>query len=490
MDEHFIESVTHTIDAYGMLSPHDHLLIALSGGADSTALLVAMAEIAPKYDLRLSAAHVNHGIRGAEAERDARHAETTTEEVAKRYGIEIPFYLRAVDVKKLAKEKKLSTQEAGRLARDVFFRELMKTIGATKIATGHTASDNAETFLMRLVTGAGPEGLSGIPPVRLPYIRPLIDVTRAEVEAFLTEQGIAWITDSTNLKSDYLRNRVRNEVMPMLKSINPNIERTLIETVAGYRERFALLKSAADVLVEKNFPDNPHSVAELASLPPDLRSEVVKLLIFREARETSRPVRLLRAHIEAVVDLITSPSDGQKHVPLPGGLVASRTYEALTIAPQRGPTRHRQATKQDERVIPLPQSGSVIFPLLDIVITAEVIRTDPPEGGAKSCAPDALLTGSGNTDRSACFDLDTIPGPLFVRTRRIGDRIHPAGGGTRKLSDFFIDNKVPRDERDKVPLLVLSDDVIWIVGMRQDERFSVTPETKRILRVTCERLRA
>ncbi len=300
MNADLLNSLLRTVSAFGMLSPRDSVIVALSGGADSVALLVAMAEAAPRYNLKLAAAHVHHGLRGAEADRDAAFAERITTEIGKRYKIEIPFYLHKADVKKIAKERKLTTQEAGRFVRDAFLRDRMQKTGATKIATGHTASDNAETFLMRLIAGAGPEGLSGIPPVRLPYIRPLIGTTRAGVEAYLADRAVGWIVDSSNLKNDYLRNRVRNEIMPALASINPDIERTLIETVTEYRQRFTALKSAAEAIVTKDFGGDSYSVAGLASLSPDLLSEVVKLLVFKSVREKGRPLRLLRPHIEAL----------------------------------------------------------------------------------------------------------------------------------------------------------------------------------------------
>ncbi len=479
-----ISRLLDTISSFEMIDDHDSLLIALSGGADSTALLVAMAEIAPTYNLRLSAVHVHHGIRGKEADRDAAHARAVTKVIAKRYAIEIPFYLHKADVKKIAREKKLSTQEAGRLVRDTFFRDLIEKTGATKIATGHTATDNAETFLMRLITGAGPEGLSGIPPVRLPYVRPLIDTTRAEVEAFLTRRGIPWIVDSSNLKNDYLRNRVRNRIMPALAAVNPAVERSLVEAVGAYRAAFVPIKAAAESFLEHGAATDCLPVANLALLPREVRSEVIKLFIFRSAPHLPRPLRLTGRHIAAVSDLATCAPHGQRSVTLPGGLSAERTYDALAIVPKKPAAGRPGSAGQGKPEMVLPLSGSVPFPAAKSVITATVIQADHTTDARSDRAPAPPTDGP-----CASFDLDCIPGPLIVRTRRPGDRVHLAGIGTKKLSDLFIDNKIPRHDRDEIPLLVSGDDILWVVGVRIDERFSVTSKTERILTVGFEEAR-
>jgi tRNA(Ile)-lysidine synthase len=464
-----------------MIADRDHLLVALSGGADSVALLAAMAEIAPRYNLKLSAAHVHHGLRGAEADRDAAFAETVTQQVAGRYGLAIPFYLHKADVKTVAKEQKLSTQEAGRFVRDTYLRRVMDEAGATKIATGHTASDNAETFLMRLVTGAGPEGLSGIPPVRLPYIRPLIGTSRAEVEAFLAERGIPWIVDSSNLKSDYLRNRIRNEIMPALAAVNPSVQERLVEAAAACRDAFALLSAAADGFIARYADGGMVRVAELSALDPAVASEVIKLLIFNAAGPRKTPLRLSRPHIEAILGLADAPSRGTRTVRLPGGLVARRVYEILTIT--------RPAARPGSKTPVLPETplaipGVTRFPSGGLVATACIIEaaphvTDPGHSDGTDRGP------SGRGQTTALLDYDRISHPPAVRGRRPGDRVTlPAGSGTKKLSDLFIDGKVPSHERDLVPVLISGKDIIWVMGWGADGRFAPTDKTRRLLSVT------
>ncbi len=461
-----------------MLSPRDSVLVALSGGADSVALLVALVEIAPTYGLKLAAAHVHHGLRGKEAERDAAFARKITGEIAQRYRIDIPFHLHRVDVKKIAKEKKLSTQEAGRLVRDTFLRGLMHEIGATKIATGHTATDNAETFLMRLITGAGPEGLSGIPPVRLPYIRPLIETTRADVEAFLTARDIPWIVDSSNLKNDYLRNRVRNQIMPALAAVNPAVERSLTDAVAAYREAFAPIRAAAEAFVAHHAAGDTVGVGDIGALVPEVASEVVKLLIFGAAGPRPTPLRLGRRHIQAVIALAEGPSHGTKSVRLPGGLTARRVYDALTIEPAADRPGRDPGSLAG---IPLVVPGRTPLPAWGMIVTTGIAPFDSNE----KSAPPPGLAGPGTS--TILLDLDGIPGDLAVRARQPGDRIHLAGTGSAKLSDLFIDEKVPRDRRDHVPLVTSGDDIVWVVGIRADARFAVTDRTRRVLSMTFAR---
>jgi tRNA(Ile)-lysidine synthase len=464
-----------------MLADGDHLLVALSGGADSVALLAAMAEIAPRYRLTLSAAHVHHGLRGAEADRDAAFAEQVTQQVAGRCGLAIPFYLHKADVKKVAKEQKLSTQEAGRLVRDAYLRRVMDEAGATKIATGHTASDNAETFLMRLVTGAGPEGLSGIPPVRLPYIRPLIETIRTEVEAFLTERGIPWIVDSSNLKNDYLRNRIRNEIMPALAAVNPSVLERLIEAVAAYRDAFAVLSAAADDFVARYAEDGTLRVAELSALDPAVASEAVKLLIFAAAGPRKTPLRLSRPHIEAVLRLAADPTHGTRTVRLPGGLVARRVYDTLAIT--RGSARPDGSTPVLPET-PLTIPGATSLASGGLVATARIIEAASPVNDRDH--PGGADRGPSGRERiTALLDYDRISHPPAVRGRRPGDRVTlPAGAGTKKLSDLLIDAKVPRHERDLVPILVSGSDIIWVMGWGADGRFAPTDKTRRLLSVT------
>jgi tRNA(Ile)-lysidine synthase len=334
---------------------------------------------------------------------------------------------------------------------------------------------------MRLITGAGPEGLSGIPPVRLPYIRPLIETTRAEVEAFLAERGIPWIVDSSNLKSDYLRNRIRNEIMPALAAVNPSVQERLVEAAAACRDAFALLSAAADGFIARHADGGMVRVAELSALDPAVASEVIKLLIFNAAGPRKTPLRLSRPHIEAVLGLADAPSSGTRTVRLPGGLVARRVYDTLAIA--HGAARPRCKTPVLPET-PLAIPGVTLLALGGLMATARIIDavpsvTDHDHAGGTDGRP------SGREQATALLDYDRISHPPGVRGRRPGDRVTlPAGSGTKKLSDLFIDGKVPRHERDVVPVLVSGSDIMWVMGWGTDGRFAPTDKTRRLLSVT------
>ncbi len=460
MEDEFIKKARSTIEVFGMLSAGDKVVAAVSGGADSTALLVSLLEFSKELGLTLSVAHVNHMLRGDEADRDAEH----TKRLAERFGLK--FYLHEADVKKVAEKKALSIQEAGREVRDNFFRSLLEETGAQKVATGHTASDNAETFLMRLITGSGPQGLSGIPPVNPPYIRPLIEVTRSDVEKYLEEKKIDWVTDSSNLEDKYLRNRIRYEIIPSLREINPEVEKSLIRATSEFRNLFDIMRSEVDSFLDCHVRGNTLDIEGLRRLPAGLQSEIIKEIIYRTSK---KPIRITSLHIDSVMNLIGGASTGEKSVNLPSGLVARRNYNVLSIAEETIPEKF----PAEKFEISIPKS--IRIPSWNLIITVDI------EPG-----PIKKSTGKGKT---AHFDLNKIKGPLTLRTRIEGDLFYPTGGkggstGLKKLTDFFIDSKIPRNKRDEIPILLSGDNIIWVVGMRSDERYAAGPNTKRVIALT------
>jgi tRNA(Ile)-lysidine synthase len=456
MDESFLNRISATVESFGMIEKGEHVVCAVSGGPDSTALLVSLNELSALQNLTLSIAHVNHRLRGAESGRDAEH----TRKLAQR--LDLPFYLFEADVKNLAAQRGLSIQEAAREVRDSFFRSLLQEVQAQKIATGHTATDNAETFLMRVIVGSGPQGLSGIPPVNLPYIRPLIEVTRHDVEAYLEEKGEAYIIDSSNSDPKYLRNRIRNETIPLLRELNPDIEAHLIGAVTEYRNLYDIVKDGVEAFFSQHEREHSLAIDALNSLSKGLKSEVIKEFIFRNA---PRSPRLSRSHIDAVKNLVESPPGGEKMVNLPAGLIARRSYNTLAIV------RDTDEKRLPEQTFELKGFGSIRIPSWNIILTTEV-----------EMPPKKKSDGKGN---SAVFDLEKLNGPLTLRTRIKGDRFYPsAGAGLKKLNDFFIDMKIPRNERDHIPLLTRGDDIIWVAGYRTDDRYAADENTRRALRIT------
>ncbi|MBN1572445.1 MAG: tRNA lysidine(34) synthetase TilS [Deltaproteobacteria bacterium] len=458
MKKRFLKKVSDAIDTHGMIDSGDHVVCAVSGGADSTALLYALYYLRGKYDITISAAHVNHGLRGEEARRDQNHARRLAEDL----GLE--FHLKDADVKGYASIGRLSVQEAGREVRDAFFREIVERYGGAKVATGHTKTDNGETYLMRLIVGAGLEGLSGIPPINGFYIRPLIAVSRGEAEEFLDEIGVDYVTDSSNLENKYLRNIIRNEIIPILREVNPNVEESLAETAAEYRRLFETVREEVNAFMEKNLEGNSLPVDALNSLPEGLKGEAVKELIFRNAEDMEKPLRLTRRHIEAVLGIVRGISRGERAVDLPGGLTAVRSYGRLSVV------KAGRSGEGTDAVYSIEIPGRTEIPRLNLKIVSAV------ETGAE--------TDIGDDKNPVIFDMDRLKSPLTLRTRRDGDRFYPAGmKGSKKVKDFFIDIKIPRSKRDKVPILLSGGDIIWIVGHRADGRFVANEGTKRRLKI-------
>jgi tRNA(Ile)-lysidine synthase len=462
----FIKKVADTIDLYQMVDPADHIVCAVSGGADSTALLYALFTLKDKYGFTLSVAHVNHNLRGEQSKGDAKH----TQGLAK--DLKLKFHLKDKDVRAYAVERGLNIQMAGREVRGIFFDELIKKTGAAKIATGHTATDNGETHLMRLIVGAGPEGLSGIPPVRFPYIRPLIAVARGEVEEYLEEMGIGYVTDSSNLETKYLRNLIRNEIIPKLKEINPEVEANLAAAALEYRNLFEIVKSKVELFMEENLKDNCLSTIALNNLPKELRGEAVKMLIFSASGDITPPLRLTKSHITAVLDIAQGPTSGERSINLPGGIIARRSYDRLFIISEES------ITKKAGTIYSIPIPGTIDIPILNITISADFDDN----------AEETSNVGGGSAV-FAIFDMDKLKSPLTMRTRRDGDRFYPAGGrGSKKLKDYFIDKKLPKSQRDTVPILLSDGEIIWILGHRVDGRFVATEDTKRRLKVSFSHL--
>ena len=461
-----------SIDRHGMLSPGDIVITAISGGADSTALLVILAELRGEYGITVEAAHVNHGLRGGESKRDEKHA------VALARFLGLNLHVTHVNVKTVATREGVSVQEAGRTVRDTFFRRTLDVSGARKIATGHTRDDNVETFLMRLVTGSGPQGLSGISPWDPPYIRPLIDVTRGEIEAFLLERGIPWVEDSSNLSNAYTRNRIRREIVPPLLAVNPRAQEHIADAIVRLREMYASMDAAANVLINRTRSGAALSARELDGLPDGVKKEVVKKLIYDAADDGRPSPRITDAHIQAVCRLVSGPSRGERSIDLPGGLRAVRSYDGLKIT---------VACPESDPVEPVSVAvpGSTELDGWNATLSAEFVERKKGTKKRPATPPEGIFSRIDRADDFAYLDADLVDAPLSVRGRLPGDRISPGGGvGSKKLKEYFIDRKVERSLRDSIPIVACGDAPVWVVGYTVDRRYQVTEKTERILKLT------
>jgi tRNA(Ile)-lysidine synthase len=457
---HILSRVLGTIRRYSMIEPLDHIGVAVSGGIDSAALLDILASQRQEFPIALTVLHLNHGIRGKEAARDQRFVQ----ELSERYSL--PYLDQEVDVPAYRKEHSLSLQEAARELRYRFFEQAMDTYNLDKVAIGQTADDQAETVLMRLMRGGGARGLKGIPPVREGYIRPLIEVWREELLQYVRHQGLPFVQDSSNLKKDYLRNRIRYELLPALSEYNPNIKERLLHLAEILAEDENYLEGLAEEIA-KGICMADHgvsiSIPSLLSLPAALRARVLQHAFVRLAARGT----LEYPHITSVMALI-GEGGGCKQVTLPGGYCARRAYDTLVLGKQE----ESPAGMAGEIEITIP--GKTRLEGLAMELEAATAKGHPDPGAD----PD-----------TAFLDYHQLAFPLRCRTFQPGDSFLPLGmESPKKLKNLFIDLKIPRAERVKIPLVISGDAICWVAGWRLDERFKIRPDTKKTLKLHLRRL--
>jgi tRNA(Ile)-lysidine synthase len=450
--------VKQTVERFGMLKPGDFVVVAVSGGPDSICLLSILQVLAKDYDLGLHIAHLDHMFRGKESTDEALFVA----EFAKKIGI--PVTVEKIDVPSFCREYGLSPQEGARIARYRFLHSVAKDIRATRIATGHTADDQAETFIMRLLRGAGASGLSAIPPVRDNIIRPLIESTRDEVMVYLEEAGHAFMTDSSNAKPAYTRNRIRLDILPVLKQFNPRVIETLASEAALLRDEDEALETY------------------LAALSPRVISLEKDGAAFKREKFNALPQAFKRRLFRNTVRIVGGDLAGLSSVQIDEALtfmVAARTGRILHL-----PCR-LTVEREYERFIVSMQTAAQAFSCTLALPGVTLVPEFGLQVEAKIAEISARDPETKNYLWQAEFDYDKIQCPLILRTKLDGDRFCPTGmgGRSKKLQDYFVDKKIPRRKRDAIPLLVSGGEILWVIGLRTDGRYLRRPDTKRVLTV-------
>lgn len=432
-----------------MLKGGEHVLLAVSGGPDSLTLLNVFARLAPERRLSLHVAHFDHRLRDG-SDDDAAFVKRQ----AARLGI--PVTIGVAD--ETAPIRGMSPEEAARSRRLRFLAGVAAEIGAARVATGHTLDDQAETVLMRLLTGAGRRGLSGIPPVRWWYIRPLIDVRRSEVEAFCRALRLRPRIDPTNDDPAFLRNLIRHQTLPALGgTLDARLPEALARMADVLRDEDYLLdRTAAErAAVHRTDDGSAIGIDLLRELPAALQRRAIRLL----ARTEGDGIDF--AATEAVRRLALSGTTG-KSLDLPGDLRARVEYGVLVLGP--APSPEVPATSVE----------------LDVPGETDLLRWSlRARAWITARRPNAWPDGRG----MCVLDADRVPFPLRVRRWRAGDRFRPLGmSRQKKVGDFFTDARVPRGARARVPLVVDAEDrIVWVVGHRIDDRAKVTDATARAL---------
>ncbi len=451
-----LEKVKSYIEKWHMLKSEDKVIVGVSGGADSICLVLVLLELQKSIGFEMVAVHVNHGLRGKEADND----QSFVEQFCEQHGIPCESYFENVEL--IAKKRKQSTEEAGREVRREFFAKALQEHRGTKIALAHHQDDSAETFFIHLSRGTGLRGLGGISPIKGNVIRPLLCVRRKEVEAYLEACGVSYCVDQTNQSDQYTRNRIRNHVLPYLEEqINTKTVEHMNETMEQIRQVQELLdeltKEAWETCICKEEQGYCIEEASYRKQP----SVVQSLLLKRAMTELCGCEKDLESiHVSQVQGLFGKQT-GRK-IDLPYQMEASRTYRGVSICKKE----MAETIYTDEIIYDLSQE-SVVFEYGNQKISCEIVAEDDFE--------------KNNTER---FNCDIIKGNISFRTRRDGDyiTIHP-DGRTQKLKSYFINEKIPQKERDQILLVAEGNHVLWIVGYRRSCVYQVNEDTKKILEI-------
>ncbi|MBN2178534.1 MAG: tRNA lysidine(34) synthetase TilS [Deltaproteobacteria bacterium] len=469
-----LKRVRETIEKHGMLSYGDRVGVAVSGGPDSVALLNALIMIAPEYGIQLSVLHLNHGIRGEASDND----EAFVREEAKSKGI--PFRSKSVSVPDIRKREKGSLEDISRKERYRFFEEIFQEDSLDKIALGHNLDDQAETVIIKFLRGSGMEGLRGMLPVRDGiYIRPLINVARSEIASFLEKEGIGFVRDASNESGQFLRNRIRNEMIPELRdNYNNALVDTINRTATILRiEDDFIQKTVEGILADWGISRDENEVRieikKLTTLHEALRQRIIKELL---EDKTSSKKGIGYRHVRAVMDLAEGENVSGV-LSLPFHVTVGREYDTISIC-RNEDVRHSSGAKSRRNVFEGETtegfSCQVKIPCRITVPDAEMsFCFEFVEGNE-------IDFSLGN---AVFIDYNKIVPPMYIRNVREGDRIQPFGmEGTKKLSDIFIDKKIPKGKRGHIPLVADEKSVLWIPQIALSQRVKITDMTEKVVK--------
>ncbi|MDQ0151288.1 tRNA lysidine(34) synthetase TilS [Eubacterium multiforme] len=462
-----INDFTKYIEENKLLSKGDKVLVGLSGGPDSVCLLHLLNTIKDKYALEIGAAHINHMLRGEEAMIDEEYAKNLCE------SLDIKFYSIRLDINKIAKDRGVSTETAGRDERYKFFNDVKNKEGYTKIATAHNANDQAETILMRIMRGTGLEGLGGIPVEREGlYIRPILFLEREFIEKYCSDNNLNPRIDKTNLENIYSRNKIRLDILPYMKK---NFNNDVVKAI----NRMSLL------LQEDNEFINNEAIKAFNKYCSVKNNEIIinrelfdeeKAIITRVIRKSLTTISkstydFEMKHIKEVINLKDIGTN--KRVDLPNGIYAENIYGEIYIK-EKDSLINKNNECSEVRIKKEDLNGLKID-FLGCLIEFEV---NLKEKNLKF----------NNNDLIKYFDYDKINEYVTLRKRKNGDRIVPLGmSGSKKLKDIFIDMKIPKDYRDNIPVIQFDDEIAWVVGVKTSNTYKVNKTTKKIMKIIFKR---
>lgn len=446
------EKIIRFIEEYKLIKRGDKILIALSGGPDSVFLFHFLLKYKKKYGIIIGAMHVNHMIRGKEADRDEKFCKN----LCSLAGVDYHTVKR--DVPSFAKTIKISIEEAAREIRYKEFEKVKKKFGYDKIATAHNCSDNAETVFLNLIKGTGIKGLAGIPIRRQNIIRPILSISKDEILTWLGKNKVQYLIDKSNLSNVYERNFIRNEMFPMIKkNLNPNVEHTIFKSSLVLKKQSAILQSKIEILGElvvvKKKDKLEINLDELNKIDEGIWAEVIKFAV-----ERSFPVQFSFNDCKKIVSLVSNQAG--RSINLPGKL---------------------KALKERNRILIFQQETEKKNDLVEIKIG----ETKPLDHKKVSINYINKHSAKYSFNKTVEYiDSDKIIGNFILRAWKNGDRFYPLGlAGSKNVSDFLNDEKVQAYEKRMQLVLINSQKIVWVVGHRIDDRFKVTDKTRKVLQL-------
>lgn len=438
--------VEYTIKKYHMLNINEHIIIGVSGGADSMALLNVLISLKAKYFLNITAVHINHGLRGKEADED----EKFVLDFCRKNDVNAESF--HFDIKKESKRLMLTEEETGRIIRYKAFNDVLEKYNADKIAVAHNINDNAETVLMNLFRGSGVNGLAGINPVREKIIRPLINCSREEIEQYCIKENILYRTDSTNSKTIYTRNKIRLDLIPWIKeNLNNNIINSLSRTSNIIDEENNFLNQMAFKGFEECCIYKEKvliNIEKFKDFDNVLKRRIIRIACLKFSRDLHD---ISYEHVNMILSLLYKQTG--KIVNLPYGLKAKRQYNNLLIYNEEIPAESFEYTIKIDNPVYIKQLNK------KFVVSNNKYNL--------------------NNGYTIIFDLNKIKGDLILRSRKPGDKIFLRGvKGNKKIKDLFIDLKIPKDERESIPLLALENDILWVMDLKTSDFYKANENTK------------
>lgn len=440
-------SVEQYMEKWSMAEEGCHIVAGISGGADSVCLLFVLLTLKKKKNMHITAVHVNHMLRG----RDAEHDEAFVKRLCERNGVLCRVF--RIDAAGEARRRKCTVEEAGREIRRECMEQVLKEEHADRIALAHHRDDNAETIIMNLCRGTGIKGMRGILPCAGRYIRPLLCVRKAEIEEALKEKGVGWRTDATNQENIYTRNRIRNRIMGELEEINPKAAEHISQTAEKISAVWEYMEEETGRFKKRCIKKTEEGLlifeSAFSEVPEKLKSEVARgILITACGREKD----LSGTHVENLLALFGKQTG--REMDFPYGIHARRTYDGILLAGKDTPVKKEDTPKMEIRIFGYEKGQEKCW---------ENWRENP---------------------YTKWFDYDIIKNSPILRHRRPGDYITVDGQGSRqKLKKFFINEKIPKEKRDSVWLIADGEEIMWIVGYRQNKAYQITDKTRNIMEI-------